>query len=46
MDKEFDWKQFHKDLDMALAIWITEDKQSSIHAEFIKFLEFSNSKSK
>jgi hypothetical protein len=24
MSKEFNWKKFHKDLDLAIAIWITE----------------------
>lgn len=40
---KFDWVRFHKDLDMALAIYITE-ADGSIHHEFIKFLEFSNNK--
>lgn len=43
-EQQFDWKQFHADLDVALATWITEDEAASIHAEVITFVEFSNSK--
>lgn len=41
--KKFNWVQFHKDLDTALATYIVE-ADGSIHHELIKFLEFSNQK--
>ena len=40
---KFDWVKFHKDLDTALATYLTE-ANGSIHYELIKFLEFSNNK--
>jgi hypothetical protein len=40
----FEWPDFHRMLDVALAIWISEKPEASIHRELIDFLEYSNQK--
>lgn len=41
-NREFDWKTFHKYLDIALALWIANASESSIHAELLTFIQYSH----
>lgn len=46
MAEQFNWEQFHKDLDIALAIFIEETGGYPSQTNIIEFTEFSNSKKK
>lgn len=41
---EFNWKQFHQDLDTALAILISESDLLPSKTTLMEFLELSNAK--
>lgn len=45
-DCTFDWEQFHKDLDVALAHFIEETGSTPSGSTVMGFLQFSNRKQK
>ncbi len=44
MNKDFDWEEFHKNLDMAISIFIMEEDKLPSNINLMEFMKFSNEK--